>query len=285
MLARIISRRSYGARTFSSHCRVAVIGGGTAGMSSSSQLAKSGIFKPEEISVFEFRDEHIYQPSFTMIGGGVLGNNEIMARKKERSHVKRPMKNLFKTGVNLVKEKVVSFDPDNNSFMTNKGERTYDYLIVTPGCRLRYDRVEGAQEALDDPDHPVVSIYREDYAYKTLRHREKLYKGKAIFTQPLMPIKCGGAPQKILYLSESRWREQGRRSNIDVEFYNACSVIFPPCAKYSKALDKVAASLKIPVHLKHLLTAVDKNNKQAIFKNLANGEEIAVHYGKNNLIT
>ena len=228
MLSRIVSRKSYSIRNFSSHCRVAIIGGGTAGMASSSQLSNTGFFKPEEISVFEYKDQHIYQPGFTMIGGGVLGNNEATTRKKTRSHIKRPMKALFNTGVNLIQEKVLSFDPENNSFMTNKGKRTYDYLVVAPGCKLRFDRVEGAQEALDDPDHPVVSIYREDYAYKTLRHREKMHKGKAIFTQPLMPIKCGGAPQKILYLSESRWRELGRRKNIDVQFFTAIPLLFPP---------------------------------------------------------
>lgn len=189
MLQRIVSRRAYGLRSFATHSRVAVIGGGTAGMSASSQLAKSGVFKPHEISVIEPRDTHHYQPSFTMIGGGVLGTNEATVRKREYSHIKRPMDSLFNTGVNLIKEKVVSLDPENNSFTTNKGKHTYEYLVVAPGLKLRYDLIEGASEALDDPDHPVVSIYREDYAYKTLRHREKFIKGTALFYQPPFPIK------------------------------------------------------------------------------------------------
>eukprot|EP00343_Euplotes_focardii_P010617 CAMPEP_0205827966 /NCGR_PEP_ID=MMETSP0206-20130828/33679_1 /ASSEMBLY_ACC=CAM_ASM_000279 /TAXON_ID=36767 /ORGANISM="Euplotes focardii, Strain TN1" /LENGTH=359 /DNA_ID=CAMNT_0053129349 /DNA_START=189 /DNA_END=1265 /DNA_ORIENTATION=+ len=213
-----------------------------------------------------------------MIAGGVLGNNEATTKKKERSHIKRPMKSLFTNGVHLKKEKVVSFDPENNTLTTNKGTVTYDYLIVTPGTKLRYDQVEGATEALDDPDHPVVSIYREDYAYKTLRHREKFMGGTAIFNQPKMPIKCGGAPQKILYLSDSRWKELGRGQNINTHFYTAAPVMFPPCSKYSDSLEKHRESLGIPVHYKQNLLAIDKNNKQAIFKNLDTGVEEGVNY-------
>lgn len=158
-------------------------------MSASSQLAKSGHFKPHEISVFEPKDMHHYQPSYTMIGGGVLGLNAASVKKSEYSTIKRPMKSLYNTGVNLIKEKVETFDPENNKFVTDKGDYTYDYLVVAPGCKLRYDLIKGAQEALDDPDHPVVSIYREDYAYKTLKHREMFKEGNALFYQPPMPIK------------------------------------------------------------------------------------------------
>ena len=158
-------------------------------MAASSQLANSGHFKPHEISVFEPKDMHHYQPSYTMIGGGVLGTNAATVKKLEKSHIKRPMLSMYKTGVHLIKESVQTFDPANNKFTTDKGEHTYDYLVVAPGCRLRFDKIEGAQEALDDPDHPVVSIYREDYAYKTLKFREKLTQGTALFYQPPMPIK------------------------------------------------------------------------------------------------
>ncbi|CAI2368701.1 unnamed protein product [Moneuplotes crassus] len=278
MLQRVISRRAYGIRHFSTHSRVAVIGGGTAGMAARSQLAENGVFRPEEISVFEPRETHLYQPSFTMIGGGVLGNNQATVKKKEFSHIKRPTDSLFHTGVNLIKEKVVSLDPENNSFTTNKGQHTYEYLVIAPGLKLRYDLIEGASEALDDPDHPVVSIYREDYAYKTLKHRENFTKGTALFYQPPFPIKCGGAPQKILYLSESRWRELGTRGNIDLQYYTAANVMFPPCEKYSMALDKLRTELGIPVHFEHVMKAVDKNSKEILFTNTSTGKEHAVKY-------
>jgi len=228
MLKASTSKRIILLRHFSTHVRVAVVGGGSAGMAASSQLAHSANFKAEDITVFDPKDEHHYQPSYTMIGGGVLSHIPSKVKEMERKYIKRPMDSMFKTGVKLRKERVDTFDPDKNKITTDKDEYTYDYLIVAPGCTLRYDLIPGAPEALDDPEHPVVSIYREDYAYKTLRHRERFEKGVAIFHQPPMPIKCGGAPQKILYLSESRWRKLGRRNDIEVLYYSALPVMFPP---------------------------------------------------------
>lgn len=65
---------------------------------------------------------------------------------------------------------------------------------MAPGVVLRYDKIEGAIEALDDPVSNVGSIYRLDYAYKMSKLRDNFSGGKAIFTLPTMPIKCGGAP-------------------------------------------------------------------------------------------
>jgi hypothetical protein len=36
-------------------------------------------------------------------------------------------------------------------------------------------------------------------------------RGNAIFTQPAGAIKCGGAPQKIMWLAEDYWRREGGR--------------------------------------------------------------------------
>ena len=37
---------------------------------------------------------------------------------------------------------------------------------------------------------------------------QKLESGKAIFTQPPLPFKCPGAPQKAMYLSADYWARQ-----------------------------------------------------------------------------
>jgi len=66
--------------------------------------------------------------------------------------------------------------------------------VVATGVELRFDKIEGSLEALEDPAEPVGSIYRLDLAYKTSRMRENWAGGKAIFTLPTMPVKCGGAP-------------------------------------------------------------------------------------------
>lgn len=166
--------------------------------------------------LFDPAINHHYQPAYTMVGGGVLGSIE-ETKKKESTYVMRPMKSLIAKGVNLKQEGIKTIDSGNAALITEQGNRyTYDYLVVCPGISLRFDKIDGAREALDDPNSPVGSIYKLDYAYKTARLRENFKGGKAIFTLPVMPIKCGGAPQKIMYLSEETWRNNGIRDKCDI---------------------------------------------------------------------
>ena len=113
---------------------------------------------------------------------------------------------------------------------------SYDVLVVNPGLSLRFDKIEGAQEAIDDPDTPVSSMYTLEGAYKTSVLRENFRGGNAIFSSPVFPIKCGGAPQKILYLSESTFRKNNVRDKTNLCYYAATPVMFPPNDVYNVAL-------------------------------------------------
>ena len=97
-----------------------------------------------------------------MVGGGVLGNAETTKIHKEGQYIVRDMKSMatFNPNVKWVQNSVVSFQPDQNQITLKDGDEiTYDYLVVNPGLKLRFDLIEGAREAMADPDSPVGSIY------------------------------------------------------------------------------------------------------------------------------
>lgn len=149
---------------------------------------------------------------------------------------------------------------------------TYEYLIVNPGCQLRFDQIKGSEEAINNPKVPVGSIYTLLGAYKTSILRDNFQGGNAIFTLPTMPIKCGGAPQKIMYLSEETWRKNGVKQRSKIQYISTAGNLFPNCQKFADALVPVAQSKGIDVTLKTLLTEVDGENRVATFKNLDSGE-------------
>ena len=220
-------------RHFSIHARVAVVGGGAGGVGVSSQLANSGVFRPEDITVIDGNNTHYYQPGLTNTAGGVWSHSMI------QRWLRRDMKSVLSPSVNWHKSNVASFDPSNNSLTCKDGETiTYDYLVVGTGLQLRYDFIPGATEALDDETCPVGSMYRYDYAMKMRQLRENFKGGKAVFTLPQMPIKCGGAPQKILYLSEHTFRTNKVRENCDVHYYTSTPAMFP-VAKYCAEQEKL----------------------------------------------
>lgn len=67
-------------------------------------------------------------------------------------------------------------------------------------------QIRGLKDALTN-DEKVVSIYSPDYVKKVYPAIQNCKNGNAIFTFPVMPIKCPGAPQKIMYLAEHYFRK------------------------------------------------------------------------------
>ncbi|EGR29692.1 hypothetical protein IMG5_150610 [Ichthyophthirius multifiliis] len=124
---------------------------------------------------------------------------------------------------------------------------------------------KGMQEALDDPNCPVGSIYWKDYAVKFSKLVENFQGGNVIFTEPQQPIKCGGAPQKIMYLTEHRFRNKGIRKRCHIEFQKCPAVVFG-VPKYSEALTKLIAEKDITLKLKSKLIEIKPKERIAVFE-------------------
>ena len=96
-----------------------------------------------------------------------------------------------------------------------------------------------------------------------------------MFTFPNSPIKCAGAPQKIMYLAEENWRKKGIKANI--QYRSSLAVIFG-VKKYADALWEVVNGRGINVHLRNHLVEVKPDTKEAVFENLDSGELETVKY-------
>jgi sulfide:quinone oxidoreductase len=123
----------------------------------------------------------------------------------------------------------------------------YRVLIVAPGLRLAWEKIAGLPEALGR--NGVTSNYRYDLAPYTCQLVQELQRGRALFSQPPMPIKCAGAPQKAMYLSCDIWRDHGVLPAIDVEFHNAGPALFG-VATYVPALMEYVGKYGIDLRLR-----------------------------------
>jgi sulfide:quinone oxidoreductase len=99
---------------------------------------------------------------------------------------------------------------------------------------------------------------------------QQLREGRAIFTQPPMPIKCAGAPQKAMYLSADHWRRKGVLPGIEIDFCNTGTTLFG-VPEYVPALMEYVKAYDIHLNFGHTLTAVDGAAKMATFIR-ANGD-------------
>ncbi|MFU7528519.1 NAD(P)/FAD-dependent oxidoreductase [Qipengyuania sp. ASV99] len=230
---------------------VVVVGGGSAGIASAASLLKR---RPDlDIAVIDPAETHAYQPGWTMVGGGVFD-----AKVTVRSEA-----SVMPKGVTWIKQAAASFQPDDNQVtLTDGTEVRYEALVVAPGIRLAWEQITGLEGTLGQ--HGVTSNYRYDLAPYTWELVQQTKRGRAIFTQPPMPIKCAGAPQKAMYLSCDHWLRSDVLGQIEVEFHNAGGVLFG-VADYVPALSEYIDKYAIDTQFGSNLIAVDGAARQATF--------------------
>jgi len=231
---------------------VVIVGGGAAGISvASSLLARKSDLN---IAVIDPADVHYYQPGWTMVGGGVFNAAETA----------KTMGSLIPKGVHWLKSAVAAFEPKDNAVILD-GCRVvkYDRLVVCPGLKLDWHGVDGLVETLGK--NGVTSNYRYDLAPYTWELVQAMQPGRALFTQPPMPIKCAGAPQKAMYLSADHWAKTARLGNIDIQFMNAGGVLFG-VKDYVPALMDYVKRYGAQLNFFHNLIAIDGPAKKAVFE-------------------
>lgn len=234
------------------HHTVLIIGGGAAGVSVANNMRRQN--SSIDIALIEPSEIHYYQPGFTIIGGGAY----TMAKTS------RNEADLIHPSVTWIKDYAETFQPDANTVTLRSGTSlSYDYLVVCPGLQLDWQKIEGLKETLNH--NGVCSNYSAETVEYTWECIRNLQSGTALFTQPVMPIKCAGAPQKIMYLASDRFRKKGILDKISVEFCNAGPAMFG-IPFFAKALDKVVADYGIKTHFQHNLVAIDGPAKTAFFE-------------------
>uniref|UniRef100_A0A8D2EVV5 Sulfide quinone oxidoreductase n=1 Tax=Theropithecus gelada TaxID=9565 RepID=A0A8D2EVV5_THEGE len=190
------------------HYEVLVLGGGSGGITMAARMKRK--VGAENVAVVEPSERHFYQPIWTLVGAGA----------KQLSSSGRPMASVIPSGVEWIKARVIELNPDKNCIHTDNDEQiSYRYLIIALGIQLHYEKIKGLPEGFAHPK--IGSNYSVKTVEKTWKALQDFKEGNAIFTFPNTPVKCAGAPQKIMYLSEAYFRkvcflsgdrdEQGRR--------------------------------------------------------------------------
>jgi len=246
-----------------SNRRIVVVGAGAGGLGVAARLARAG---GNEVIVVDPAEHHFYQPLWTLVGGGVF--------PKESS--RRPMQDLIPAGVRWVRGEVTGFKPEENSLVLRDGQALgYDALVVAPGMQINWGQIPGLKESLGR--NGVCSNYSFESVNSTWETLQRLRGGRALFTFPTTPIKCAGAPLKIMFLTEDHLRRTGVRQSTEIVYMCGVGAIFR-APKYAAELVKIAAARDVAVNYKQDLVALRPEQKEAVFRDTDSGAERVEKY-------
>lgn len=231
--------------------QIVIIGGGNAGISVAAQLLHKN--RHLDIAIIDPSSKHYYQPAWTLVGAGAFN----------RDYTVRNEADVIPDGATWIQQKVMTMNPDQNEVALEDGSiLNYAYLVVCPGIQLNWSAIKGLPETLGKNN--VCSNYSFNsapYTYETLRNFKG---GKAIFHNPHTPVKCGGAPHKIMYLAADYFRKHHLLDKVDIQYWSGAGRLFN-VDKYEKTLLEVCRRANIKLNFMQRLEEIDGENKRARF--------------------
>ncbi len=245
--------------------KIVIVGGGSGAIMALARLHRA--IRNPDITIIAPNETHLYQPGQIFIAAGLYTPADIV----------RPNKDFIPDDVRWIKDEATVFDPDRNRVKTRGGEEVvYDYLVVATGIEPHWEAIEGlTKEAIGK--NGIASVYLNDFEagtaeggpitwgwFNDVKYAAKHGRPTVLYTQPAGAIKCGGAPQKILYLSADYLKKEGLGA--DYIFATASQKLFSlePIAKSLAAAQKRYD--KITNKFGHNLVAVDIGKKIATFE-------------------
>lgn len=249
------------------HHQIVIVGGGTAGITVAAQLLRKN--KNLDIAIVEPSENHYYQAAWTLVGGGTYDINDTV----------RPEADYIPTKASWIKASATQLQPNTNSVSLSNGNTlSYDYLVLCPGIQIDWDIIKGLKESVGTQG--VCSNYEFRLAPYTWECIKNFKGGVMLFTNPNTPIKCGGAPHKIMYLAADYLRKHNLLNKSEVRYTSAGGVIFG-IKSYAETLNKVIARYGIKTDFHYNLKEIRAEKHEAVYDILKDGQPVGeetMHY-------
>lgn len=153
---------------------------------------------------------------------------------------------------------LVNVDWDKQQVTTaTEGIFKYDILIMSTGCDIRPEEIEGLKEGWG---HDIHGYYRFHDCQELGKALKKFKGGKLVVNIAEMPIKCPVAPLEFAFLADWYFHERGIRENVEIEFVTPLAGAFTkPVA--TRVLTEACQDKNIKITPNFSLGAVDHRRK------------------------
>jgi sulfide:quinone oxidoreductase len=248
--------------------RIVIAGGGAAGLTAASYLAKA--LQGASITIIDARKNHYYQPGFTLVAAGIKPKDYVISSTSE----------YVPKGCALINAAVAEIDPEGKKVVTSSGQAVpYDFLIVATGLELNYAGIEGMDTARIG-QNGLGSIYHSpDAAAATWQALSQFADqgGVGLFGRPASEMKCAGAPLKYAFISDDHLRRRGNRGKAELHYMAHNKALFG-VPIVSEKVRMLFQDRGVKVQHEHVMTSIDIDKRIATYKTPAGTAEQAYDF-------
>ncbi|MDH5680744.1 MAG: NAD(P)/FAD-dependent oxidoreductase, partial [Spirochaetota bacterium] len=196
--------------------RLLILGSGTGGSIMANKMRKSLKSSEWDITVIDRSDKHYYQP------GQIFMPFKLYGYDSTKGSV-RNSKDFIPQGVNHVIDEITRLEPDKNKVITQNGSYEYDWLILSLGCRIAPEEIDGMEEGYGKN---VFYFYTPKSAMDMQTALANFDGGKLVLNIAEFPIKCPVAPIEYICLADYYFKLRGIRDKVQLEVVTSMDSIF-----------------------------------------------------------
>ena len=233
--------------------RITILGAGFAGLELSTLLSEA-LGEQVQVTLIDQSDAFVFGYS----------KLDVMFGRTELERVRLPYSRFVKPGVRLLRESVLTIDPDTRRVTTDAGTHECDFLVVALGADYDLAATPGLAGAGE--------FYSVNGAIRLRDVLPTFSKGHALVGVCGAPYKCPPAPSECVLMLHDLLLSRGVRNQCEITLVLPLPSPVPPSPDTSKALIAAFAERGIRFIPNRRVSAVDAGRRVAT---LDDGSELA----------
>jgi sulfide:quinone oxidoreductase len=226
--------------------KIVVLGGGTGGTIVANNLRRH-LPKDWEITIIDRDDKHIYQPGLLFVPFGLQKAKTLIRSRKK----------YILPEVNFVIDEITNIDPEKKEVKTKKHRFSYDFLVISTGCRIAPEENDGLMEAWGKN---AFTFYYPEAAVQLQQRLKEFNGGKLVMNIAELPFKCPVAPIEFVFLADWYLKKRGIRNKSEIELVTPLQGAFTK-PKASAVFTESAREKNIKITTSFELSSVNGKGK------------------------
>jgi sulfide:quinone oxidoreductase len=190
--------------------KILILGSGCGGTIVANKLHQHLDGREWQITIIDKDEVHHYQPGWLFIPFGVYTAQDCQKPKRE----------FIPSGIDYVLDEVVGVNPDKRLVAGKKRSYDYDWLVISTGCGIVPEEVEGMMEDWHENIHDYYTLEGARLLQKKLKYFKS---GRVVLNIAELPYKCPVAPLEFIFMADWFFTVNGVRSNIELELVTPVS--------------------------------------------------------------